>query len=474
LFNIINRLKKLPKGVKASVAFFFASIITSGIAYIVTPIYTRILPPEVYGQTSVFLTWVQLFGFIAMFCLSYGVFNNGMVDYPDKRDEFSFSMLILSNIITVLFTVVLLLIYPMISKYIDMDIPLVLLMCALFMFQPAYSFWIARQRYELKYKSTVLWTVICAFASPVVAIVCIVMSDQNKLYARLFGAELTLIAVYIGFYFYLAIKSQWKINTEYWKAAVLFNLPLIPHHLSTHLLGSSNKLLISHVVGDSAVAYYSVAHSVAVVVTIVWSAVNSSLLPYTYEKCKSEEYKKISNITMPILTLFAAICVIAIMFAPEVVALMATSDYIEAIYVIPPIIGGVFFQVQYFIYSNVVFYYKKPKYVMYASVFSVILNLILGYFLISKFGYLASGYATLICYFIQAALDYFAMRKVVNREIFNMRYVGGLSLFVIIVALLSNLVYDYLWIRYSIILLLLVTCFMFRNKLLHIVKEIKK
>lgn len=474
MFNIINRLKKLPKGVKASVAFFFASIITSGIAYIVTPIYTRILPPEVYGQTSVFLTWVQLFGFIAMFCLSYGVFNNGMVDYPDKRDEFSFSMLILSNIITVLFTVVLLLIYPMISKYIDMDIPLVLLMCALFMFQPAYSFWIARQRYELKYKSTVLWTVICAFASPVVAIVCIVMSDQNKLYARLFGAELTLIAVYIGFYFYLAIKSQWKINTEYWKAAVLFNLPLIPHHLSTHLLGSSNKLLISHVVGDSAVAYYSVAHSVAVVVTIVWSAVNSSLLPYTYEKCKSEEYKKISNITMPILTLFAAICVIAIMFAPEVVALMATSDYIEAIYVIPPIIGGVFFQVQYFIYSNVVFYYKKPKYVMYASVFSVILNLILGYFLISKFGYLASGYATLICYFIQAALDYFAMRKVVNREIFNMRYVGGLSLFVIIVALLSNLVYDYLWIRYSIILLLLVTCFMFRNKLLHIVKEIKK
>jgi len=166
LFNIINRLKKLPKGVKASVAFFFASIITSGIAYIVTPIYTRILPPEVYGQTSVFLTWVQLFGFIAMFCLSYGVFNNGMVDYPDKRDEFSFSMLILSNIITVLFTVVLLLIYPMISKYIDMDIPLVLLMCALFMFQPAYSFWIARQRYELKYKSTVLWTVICALLRP--------------------------------------------------------------------------------------------------------------------------------------------------------------------------------------------------------------------------------------------------------------------------------------------------------------------
>ncbi|MBR2489711.1 MAG: oligosaccharide flippase family protein, partial [Clostridia bacterium] len=85
---MLNKIKNLPAGVKASVAFFFASVITSGIAYIVTPIYTRLLSPEEYGQTSVFLTWVQVFGIIAMFCLHYGVFNNGMLDYKDKRDDF--------------------------------------------------------------------------------------------------------------------------------------------------------------------------------------------------------------------------------------------------------------------------------------------------------------------------------------------------------------------------------------------------
>ena len=470
--KIINKIKLLPKGVKASIAFFFASIITSGIAYIVTPIYTRILSPEVYGQTSVFLTWVSLLGYVAMFCLSYGVFNNGMVDYPDKRDEYSFSMLILSNIITLVFTAILIALYPVIKSYLEMEFPLVLLMCTLFLFQPAYNFWIAKQRYELKYKTTVIWTVVCAFASPVIAIACILCSD-NKLYGRLFGAELTLIVIYIGFYFYLAAKSKWKVNTQYWKAALLFNLPLIPHYLSTYLLSNSNKLLISNIIGDSATAYYSVAQSVAMIVTIVWSAVNSSLIPYTYEKCKTKEYSKISNITMPILTMFAAVCVMAIMFAPEVVAIMATADYTEAIYVIPPIVGGVFFQVQYYVYANIVYYYKKPKYVMFASVSSVVLNLVLGYFLISKFGYLAAGYSTLICYFLQATLDYFAMKKVVKEKVYNMRYIGILSVIVVAIALLSNLVYGLPLVRYGIVLVLVLVCVLLRKKILNVLKVMK-
>ena len=55
--KLILKSKNMSKSMKASTAFFFASIVTSGIAYIVTPIYTRILTPEVYGQTTVFFSW---------------------------------------------------------------------------------------------------------------------------------------------------------------------------------------------------------------------------------------------------------------------------------------------------------------------------------------------------------------------------------------------------------------------------------
>ena len=161
---------KLSRGAKASVAFFFANIVTKGIIYITTPLYTRLLTPEEYGQATLFFTWVEVLGIVAMFCLHYGVFNNGMLDYPEERGEYSFSMLALSNVITLGFTVVLLCLYPVLKTVLDMELPLLLLMCALFLFQPAFNFFVARQRYELQYKETVIWTVVgrprASFAVP--------------------------------------------------------------------------------------------------------------------------------------------------------------------------------------------------------------------------------------------------------------------------------------------------------------------
>jgi O-antigen/teichoic acid export membrane protein len=110
---------------------------------------------------------------------------------------------------------------------------------------------------------------------------------------------------------------------------------------------------------------------------------------------------------------------------------------------------------------------------MFASVTSVILNFVLGYFLITEFGYLAAGYSTLICYFLQATLDYLAMKKVVKKKIYNMRYVGVLSLIVALIAIFSNLLYGNILIRYGIVLALAILCVIFRKKIIGLIKEIK-
>ena len=462
-----SRKFRLSKGVKASIAFFLASVVTSGISYIVTPIYTNLLTTDEYGKTSVFMTWLQVFGIVAMFCLSYGVFNNGMCDYPDKRDDYSFSMLILSNIITLAFFGVLLAIYPLISQFLNMEIPLILLMMAVCFVQPAMNFWVTRQRYEYKYKAVFFWSLVRAVLSPLTAVVLMLNAEQgSRLYPRIFGAECSLIVIYIGFYIYLGIKNKWKINTGYWKAAFLFNLPLILHYLSTYLLGSSDKIMISHLVSDSATAFYSVAYSIAAIATILWSAINSSLIPYTYEKCKEKNFGDINKVTLPLIALFAVGCVVVIMLAPEAVMIVATDEYMEAIYVIPPVVGGVFFQVQYYIYANVVYYYKKPKYVMLGSLIAVSLNIVLNYFCIKQWGYMAAGYTTLFCYAVQAMIDYLAMRKVVGKNIYNMKVIMALSAAVIGISIASIFVYDNVIIRYLILSAIFVLLVVFRKKII--------
>ena len=467
--KILNKLNNLPLGLRASIAYFFASVVTVGISYIITPLYTRMLSTEEYGQVSVFLTWVQIFGIVAMFCLSYGVFNNGMLDYSDRRDDYSFSMLVLSNIITVVVFIIVLLVYPMIKPLIGLDIPLIVLMFISFLFQPAYNFWVARQRYEYKYKTMMIWAIVSAVFSTVVTVISILLFDKGeRLYPRIFGTEITLIIIYIGFYVYLGIKNKWKVTPMYWKGALLFNLPLIPHYLSTYLLGSSDKVMISYLVSDTATAYYSVAYSVASVVTIIWSAINGTLLPFTYEKCKEENYKAINDVTLPILLLLAVCCVILIMLAPEVVWIMAAKEYSEAVYAIPPIVGGVFFQMQYYVYANIVYYYKKPKYVMAGSVSAMLLNIILNYIFIGKYGYIAAGYTTLFCYLLQALIDYVAMRHVVGKDVYNMGFIFTLSCSVIAIALLSNFVYHLTFVRYVVLFIIFIFTIIFRKRIINL------
>lgn len=464
----------MPPAAKASIAFFLSSLVTKGISYIVTPIYTRLLTEAQYGQVSVFMTWLEIFGIIAMFCLSYGVFNNGMVDHPEKRSEFSFSMLILSNIITLCFSGILLCLYPLIKTVIEIEFPFVVLMCVLFFFHPAYSFWVARQRYELKYKKTICFSIASAILSPTVAVLCILFSGRDEVYSRIFGAQAVLLLIYIIFYVYLWVQNKGKINTSYWKEAFLFNLPLIPHYLSIYLLSSSDKIMISHLVGKEAVAFYSLAHSIAAVILVVWSAINSSLIPYTYEKCKVGDYKSIGKITSPILLCFAVVCGIMILVAPELMTIMAPASYRESIMVIPPIVGGVFFQVHYFIYANVVYYHKKPKYVMIASITATVLNLALNYFFIKEFGYVAAGYTTLVSYLVQATIDYFVMRKVVKQKVYDMKFIGALSFIVLLIAVFSSLLYDYIIVRYVILAVILALCIVFHKKIIAVIKGVRK
>lgn len=458
---------------KSTIAFAVASLISTGISYLTTPIFTRLLSVEEYGHVNVFLTWQSLFVIIALFSLNYGVFNNGMMDYKDDRDRYSFSLLILSNIITTMFGLVLVAISAYNPGIVGIELKYILLMLAVFFVQPAYNFWLARQRYEYKYLPALKASLVIGIIAPVISVLCVLISKQRRVEARIFGLEITLIFIYSFFYILLGKNARWKVHKPYWKEAFLFNLPLLPHYLSTYLLSSSDKLMISRLVGDYATGYYSVAYAVASLGLIIWTAINGSLIPYTYEKCKKKEYRDLAKTINGVLAVILICSVLVILIAPEVLSFLASNSYADCLLVIPVIVGGVFFQVHYSLYANVLFYYRKPQCVMFSSVTATIINLITNYVFIQRYGYIAAGYTTLFCYFVQAALDYLAMRIVVKEKIYDMKTIGVMSLIIITVSVFGSKIYQLDWVRYFIVGLTLVGFFIFRNKILSIVKEMR-
>lgn len=159
----------------------------------------------------------------------------GIIEYENDRNEFIYSMLILSNIATVL----LFAIYCIFKKSIDDIIqlptsPMVLMFCNL-IFTPAYGFWTIRERFEYRYKLTGSIIVIPSILSSLIAIIAVLNTKTNKIEARLWGGALVTLPIALFFYLTIILKSKKLISIKYWKEALRFNLPLIPHYLSIYV-----------------------------------------------------------------------------------------------------------------------------------------------------------------------------------------------------------------------------------------------
>lgn len=467
-------IRTFPAPVVASLALMAMSVVEKGLILITSPLYTRLLTQSEFGAVSVFISWQTLLGVVAMFCLHGGVFNNGMLDYEEERDRYSWSLLMLSNVITLICFFALLALRPFLRTWFNLGLPLVCLMFAMFFTQPAFNFWMARQRFEYKYKLLAAVVIGSAFLSPLAAVACILAFPGHRVYARLFGGESVLICVYCAYYFYLGKKADWKVKFSYWKQAFLFNLPLIPHYLSGYALNSADRIMIANFAGDSAAARYSVAYTVALAATVVWNAINASLIPYTYEKCRKGDYAAIYNITNPIVLIYACLCGGLILIVPELIMIMAPSSYYEGIFIVPPIVGGVFFMSLYSVFANVVYYYRRPRYVMYASVSAATLNVILNYIFIPRFSYMAAAYTTLFCYIVQAALDYLALKKVAKASVCNMRLLLAFCAAMVAVSLFSGTLYYHNLLRYSLIALSVLAALLMRRRIVGAILAVRE
>ena len=437
-----------------------------------SPIFTRLLSTSEFGVVSIYNSLLTMFTILATLNLSAGVFNNGMTDYKKDRDRLSFSFLVLGNIITIIIFSVVFIFFEQLRPILQIDKTLTALLFVTLMFQPALSFWSTRQRFEYRYKLSGFVSVAISFFSPLVAVICIHVFD-NAVYSRLFGGASVQITVYLTFYILLAYKAKGKIKISYWKYALAFNLPLIPHYLSGYVLSVSNRLLISYFIDESHAGFYSLAFSIAAIVAIIWNAANVSLLPYTYEKCEKKQYGDISKVTIPIVALYALACCFVMLFGPEVMAIMAPKSYLVSLYAIPAIVAGTFFSSLYFIFANIVFYYKKPKFVMFASVISAVANLALNFMLIPRFGFLVAGYVSLACYILQALLDYIAMRLVLKEKVYNMKLIVLIAAGVLAAFVLSSVLYGYPVLRYIFIGLLLASAVLMRKRIISIVRNMK-
>ena len=130
-------------------------------------------------------------------------------------------------------------------------------------------------------------------------------------------------------------------------------------------------------------------------------------------------------------------------------------------------------------FSNVEFYFGATKYVMVASVVGAMLNIILNAIFIPKCGFIAAGYTTLLCYFVFMVMHFLFMRKVCNKQIggelvFDIKFIVISCLSICAVGAICMILYKFTVIRYVVIIIGVAVCIIMRNKIVGILKSVRR
>ena len=431
------------------------------------PIFTRLLTTAEYGQFSVFNSWLGIATSFVTINISYGVIEQGLVKFSEDRNVFASSLQGLGLTLTLIWTVVYLVFRNFWNTLFSLSTVQMLAMLLMIWASTVCGLWAAEQRVKVNYKGYFALTVVVTLAKPIVGIIFVLISD-DKVTARILGLALVELICYTGLFFSQMKRGGKFYHAYFWKYAITFSIPLVPHYLSQTVLSGADRIMIGRMIGESEAGIYSLAYSVSLLMAVFNTAMGQALNPWMYQKIKDKRAKDIASVAYVILILIAILNVFFIAFTPEIVRIFAPADYYNAIWVIPPVTMSVFFMYMYDVFVKFELYYEKTKFVMIATVTAAVLNIVLNYIFIDLFGYFAAGYTTLGCYIVYAMAHYFFMRKVcrqylMGEEIFNVKILMAITIIFMTVGFTFLIAYKYWIIRYLMITLIIIILFICRN-----------
>ncbi len=474
--RLYEKYNTIPVQIKATFWFLICSFLQKGISVITTPVFTRLLSTEEYGQYSVFNSWLNILTVVVTLRLCNSVYMQGLIKFESKRKEYSSSLQGLTLFLVLIWSSIYFIFHDFWNQVFSLTTVQMMAMLLMMWATAAFGFWSAEQRVAFRYQKMVILTILVSVAKPLVGVIFVILAE-DKATARILGLMLVEVVGYTGLFLVQMKRGKVFFVKKFWFHALAYNIPLLPHYLSQTVLNSADKIMIEDLVGKSAAGIYGLAYSISQVMMLFNSALGQTLNPWEYQKIKTGKVDSISQITYPTMVIIAGANLFLIAFAPELVSFFAPKSYYEAIWVIPPVAMSVYFIYTYERFAKLAFYYEKTKIIALTTALSAALNVILNYIFIPIYGYYAAGYTTLICYLSVSVFHYFLMRKMCQRYL-DAGYLYDTKTLVLITGAFMILgfiyvgLYQHIIIRYLLTGVLLIIIFLKRKIIINSIRQV--
>lgn len=407
---------KISNDIKAGIWYTVGNFMNRGIAFLSTPVFTRLLSKDDYGEFSNFTAWATLLGVVTSLDL-YASISRAYYDFEDDFDTYMSTISWLGIAFCSLCYLIILLFGDWATDMFGMSFRYINMMFLYLVFSPAMQFFMVQQRISGKYKAAIFVNVGSAVFSFVISIVTVLIFN-DKVWGRTVGYVLPVVAVNIVIYGLFFSKGR-KFLIDQAKYALLISVPMIPHHLSGGILTNSDRFMIKRYCGSSDLAVYSFAYNCALIVSLLSTSVNQAYVPWLYKQLKENNIQVVGRQGKKLLLFFLSIVFGNMLLIPEMVYIFGGEKYKDAVWVIPVIMLGCCFQFLYTYYVNIEIYCKRTITISIGTLCAAGINLALNYVLIPRLGYRIASVTTLVSYILLWFIHYLAAKQLSYKNLYD-------------------------------------------------------
>lgn len=192
----MKKYKNLAIEIKATICFLVCSFLQKGISVVTTPIFTRLMSTQEYGQYSVFQSWLDIVTIFVSLKLCAGVFLQGIVKQENK-DRFASAMQGLSFVLTILWSIIYCIFHDFFNKVTSLTTIQMVAMLSLIWTTGVFGYWSVEQRMENRYKPLIIITLLTSLLKPTTGIILVIVST-DKVTARILGLALIELIFFYG------------------------------------------------------------------------------------------------------------------------------------------------------------------------------------------------------------------------------------------------------------------------------------
>lgn len=403
---------KLTGLLRNSTIYLASNILNALVPFLLLPILTRYLTPDEYGQIAMFQTLIT--GLAALTGLNaVGAANRKFYDKHDASALALFNgtcmhILLLSSLTL---GVVCFFLSAEFSQWLNIPTSWVyfalVISSANFIIQFRLGQWQIRER-------AVSFGVMQVSQSVLVLILslALIIGFQQGAAGRV-DALMATSVVYAGLGLLLLYRDRLLVllplKKAFFKEALSFGVPLVPHVVGIFLLSSIDRFFINRQLGVAEAGIYMLGVQLSLGMAVVFDAINKALVPWLFRTLSDNNPRQLQRLvkfTYLFFVIVFGLGALSFIVGPWVVTWVAGAEYQRATTVIGWLCLGQAFGGMYLMVTNYLFFYKKTMLLSLVTVFCGLLNIFLLMFLIDDFGIVGVAIAFSVAMFIRFLLTW--------------------------------------------------------------------